>query len=167
MTSSVHPVSQSPRSPRRSTIKQGLLDLSLPQLDRLKADTLVLGIFEDVRPLKGAAGFIDWRLCGEVSNLLRNQTFRGEAGELLLISGRGRLPAVRIFLMGWGPVKGGQQQSRARCEQILRMVEQANSEQVAVALPEPCDTLIEETHSMLRTKLGERLEGVFASEGVI
>ena len=139
MTSSVHPVSQPPRSPRRGTIKQGLLDLSLPQLDRLKADTLVLGIFEDVRPLKGAAGFIDWRLCGEVSNLLRNQTFRGEAGELLLISGRGRLPAVRIFLMGWGPVKGEQQQSRARCEQILRTVEQANSEQVAVALPEPCD----------------------------
>ena len=69
--------------------------------------------------------------------------------------------------MGWGPVKGGQQQSRARCEQILRTVEQANSEQVAVALPEPCDPLIEETHSMLRTKLGERLEGVFASEGVI
>ncbi|MBL93144.1 MAG: hypothetical protein CMH56_15190 [Myxococcales bacterium] len=167
MTSSVRPISQSKLSSKPNLAASHLLPLTLAQLDRLQADTLMVGIHQDVRPLKGAAGFIDWRLCGEISNLLRNQSFHGEPGEVLLISGRGRLPAIRIFLMGWGPVKASVIECQKRCEQMVRSIEMAGAHKVAIALPEPCEALITPAESMLKERLGSRFEGIFAPEGQI
>ena len=113
------------------------LGASLSTLDNLKADTLVIGVCEDIRPLKGAAGYIDWRMCGEISNLIRNQSFSGEPGEILLMSGRGRLAPVRLILMGWGPANDLENAINPRCSQLISLVERAASKKVAVALPEP------------------------------
>ncbi len=35
-------------------------------IDKTHSDTLVLSFFKDERPLRGANGLIDWRLCGRV-----------------------------------------------------------------------------------------------------
>ena len=143
------------------------LGASLSTLDNLKADTLVIGVCEDIRPLKGAAGYIDWRMCGEISNLIRNQSFSGEPGEILLMSGRGRLAPVRLILMGWGPANDLENAINPRCSQLISLVERAASKKVAVALPEPCGAIIDTCESILSLGLKECFVGVFEPEGLI
>ena len=43
-------------------------------------ETLVLPFFADERPLRGAAGLCDWRLCGRLSRLLQVVARRRQAG---------------------------------------------------------------------------------------
>ena len=47
-------------------------------------DALVVPLWADVRPLRGAAGLLDWRLNGRLSQLLREGRLLGAAGEKLL-----------------------------------------------------------------------------------
>lgn len=72
-------------------------------IKKVEAQALVVGCYEDVRPLKGLAGEIDWLLCGALSQLLLAERFRGSAGELALLTPRGKLPVEKIFLVGLGP----------------------------------------------------------------
>ncbi|HEY1333477.1 MAG TPA: peptidase M17, partial [Myxococcaceae bacterium] len=51
--------------------------LTLDALDPLPVDTVCLFVSEDERPLGGAAGFVDWRLCGQLSRLLVDGFFKG------------------------------------------------------------------------------------------
>ena len=41
----------------------------LQDVTRVESEAVVVGFFEDVRPLKGLAGQLDWVLCGSLSNL--------------------------------------------------------------------------------------------------
>ena len=43
---------------------------NLRQLDTLRCEALAGAFFEDERPLRGALGYIDWRMCGMLSRLL-------------------------------------------------------------------------------------------------
>ena len=45
--------------------------------ERVPADLAVAGFFSDERPLRGAAGRADWRLCGTISELLVSGRMRG------------------------------------------------------------------------------------------
>jgi hypothetical protein len=66
-------------------------------------EALVLSFFQDERPLRGAAGLTDWRLCGRLSRLLRSGKLLGGQGEVTLVPPAGsRLPFPRIFLFGLG-----------------------------------------------------------------
>ena len=143
------------------------LPASLNTIDHLDADTLVIGVCEDIRPLKGAAGFVDWRMCGEISNLIRNQSFTGQPGEILLMSGRGRLSPVRLVLLGWGRSSNLDAEINPRCEQLIQTVDNAASQKVAVILPEPSKSILSTCEQVLKLGLGERLVGIFESEGLI
>ena len=55
-------------------------------------ECLVLAVFEDDRPLRGAAGLADWRLCGRLSKLLKANRATGKAGETMLLPPGHRLP---------------------------------------------------------------------------
>jgi hypothetical protein len=79
-------------------------DAGLAVLDALEGvDAACLFVFEDQRPLKGAAGYIDWRLCGGLSRILVGGHFVGERADALLFPTGGRLPFERIFCFGAGP----------------------------------------------------------------
>ena len=43
-----------------------VLPLDLARWDESARDCLVLPVFKDDRPLRGAAGLADWRLCGRL-----------------------------------------------------------------------------------------------------
>ena len=82
-------------------------DVSLAGLDGLSGvDSLCLFVGEDERPLRGAAGFADWRLCGGLSKILRRGLFAGASGDKLLLPAQGRLPVGRIFALGIGTTRG-------------------------------------------------------------
>jgi len=78
-------------------------ELSLETLDGLTGvDTLCLFVAEDERPLGGASGLSDWRLCGQLSRLLVDGFFTGAADDSVLLPSAGRLGAPRIVVFGLG-----------------------------------------------------------------
>src|SRR4051812_45878205 len=64
-------------------------------------ELLALPFFSDERPLRGAAGLADWRLCGRLSRLAQLGRIDGAVGESTLLPGM-RLPFARLVLYGVG-----------------------------------------------------------------
>lgn len=83
-----------------------ILPLDLTRWDETARDTLVLPVFKDDRPLRGAAGLADWRLCGRLSRLVKANRATAEAGETLLLPPGRRLRFGRILWFGLGDAKG-------------------------------------------------------------
>ena len=75
----------------------------LQDIKKLETGALIVGFFEDVRPLKGLAGELDWLLCSSLSSLIIRNKLRGALGELALLTSRGKVPAAKIFMLGLGP----------------------------------------------------------------
>jgi hypothetical protein len=78
------------------------LSCELGKWEETGGDALVLTFFRDERPLRGAAGLVDWRLCGRLSRLIKQGRMRGERGETLLMPPGRRLPYERLILFGLG-----------------------------------------------------------------
>lgn len=78
------------------------LNNDLSRWDEGSHDTLLLTFFADERPLRGAAGLADWRLCGKLSQLIRHQRISGKRGETLMLPPGRRLPFQRLVLFGLG-----------------------------------------------------------------
>lgn len=70
-----------------------------------RPELLVAPFFEDERPLRGAAGLCDWRLCGRLSRLLAAGKLHGRFGEATLLPGM-RLAFPRVVLFGLGASDG-------------------------------------------------------------
>jgi hypothetical protein len=94
-------------------MKVSFLNAELPKWDQLEPEeapeALVLPFFSDERPLRGAAGLCDWRLCGRLSKMLGGKKLAGAWGETTLypprVSGLPRLPFARLVMFGLGPAE--------------------------------------------------------------
>ena len=78
------------------------LELDIRPLERVPAELAVAGVFIDDRPLRGAAGRADWRLCGLLTDLVVEEELNGELGEVVLVGGSGRLAAPTLLVVGLG-----------------------------------------------------------------
>lgn len=87
------------------------LKVALQDVKKFETEALVVECYEDVRPLKGLAGELDWLLCSALSSLLERGKFRGTLGEAALITPRGKIPAQKLFLMGKGDRSGASELS--------------------------------------------------------
>ncbi len=74
----------------------------LRELFEDEVDALVCGAFEDVRPLAGLAGLVDWDTAGFLSQMLKRNFWTGTRGESLLFPGRPRLKFHWLILVGLG-----------------------------------------------------------------
>ncbi len=72
-------------------------------IKKLATEAIIVGFYEDVRPLKGIAGELDWLLCGALSSLVLTKKLRGSLGDVALVTSQGKVPAQKIFLVGLGP----------------------------------------------------------------
>ena len=70
-----------------------------------EVDVLVCGAFEDVRPLRGLAGLVDWDTAGFLSQTLKSNFWTGARGEPLLFPGRPRLRFHWLVLVGLGQAR--------------------------------------------------------------
>ena len=85
-------------------LKIDFLPVDLARWDQAPAaDLLAVGFYSDVRPLRGAAGLLDWRLDGRLSALIVAGHLTGAAEEQLLIPSRKRLPWTLTLACGLGP----------------------------------------------------------------
>ena len=138
------------------------LDASFDALDTLSVETLALFMLSDQRPLRGAAGVVDWRLCGELSRALQGGGLTGKLGERLLMPTNGRIGARRLLVFGAGasdvPLGASE---LGRC---LAVAHKAGASDLAVELPENArpDAIAE----ALDQVPGKRLLLVGASEAV-
>jgi len=83
-----------------------VLPLDLARWDESTRDCLVLPVFQNDRPLRGAAGLADWRLCGRLSRLLKSNRATAEAGETMMLPPGRRLRFKRVLWFGLGDAKG-------------------------------------------------------------
>ena len=83
-----------------------VLPLDLDRWDEAPRDCLVLPVFKDDRPLRGAAGLADWRLCGRLSRLVKTNRASAEQGETMLLPPGRRLRFGKILWFGLGDAKG-------------------------------------------------------------
>ncbi|MCH2172360.1 hypothetical protein MK489_16390 [Myxococcota bacterium] len=70
--------------------------------ERFEADLGIVFYFLHDRPLRGAAGRADWRLCGRLSDLLRNGRMLGGRGQGTLLTARAGVEAGRLMALGLG-----------------------------------------------------------------
>src|SRR6185369_6253715 len=75
---------------------------SLRKLDLSGTEVLVAALLPGERPPKGVAGLCDWRLGGRISHLIASGFATGAIGEVLLVSGRPKLPFDKVLLFGVG-----------------------------------------------------------------
>lgn len=112
------------------------LGCELAKWEESGGDALVLTFFREDRPLRGAAGLADWRLCGRLSRLIKLGRVRGEAGESLLMPCGRRLPFRRILLFGLGPQRPfGEEIFRGHVRRIRDVMRKAGVQEYAVQPP--------------------------------
>ena len=71
-------------------------------IQQVAADVAVVTFFEEERPLRGAAGYADWRLCGTLSRLIQRGKLCGAFGEAVLVPAAGGLRARWVLALGLG-----------------------------------------------------------------
>ena len=113
------------------------LTCELAKWDESDVDTLVVTFFSDERPLRGAAGLADWRLCGRLSRLIKNKRLSGESGEALLMPPPGgRLSFRLMVLFGLGPSRGFDEKAyRDSVKKIRGVLERAGVGRYAIQPP--------------------------------
>ena len=73
------------------------------RVTRIRAEILVLGFFQDVRPVRGLAGEIDWIHNGIFSHLMKQKRLQGQCGEAMLLASQDKLLTPKVLLIGLGP----------------------------------------------------------------
>lgn len=117
-------------------MKLSLLPLDLARWDEAVREALLVPIFADERPLRGAAGLCDWRLCGRLTRLCKASRLEGTRGETLMLPPGRRLPFRRLFLFGLGPSAGyGDERLRADLRWMKEVAVAAGVKEFALEAP--------------------------------
>ncbi len=109
-------------------------EMGLPAIDALEVDSLALFVGPE-RPLQGLAGYADWRLCGLISRAIRDETYRPEAGEALLLPSGGRIAVPRIFCLGVAAYPRDEDAFARQARRLCAVLHRAGAETWAAALP--------------------------------
>jgi Cytosol aminopeptidase family, N-terminal domain len=113
-----------------------VLPLDLARWDETPRDILVLPVFRDDRPLRGAAGLADWRLCGRLSRLVKANKATADAGETMLLPPGRRLRWKRVMWFGLGDAKGySDERFKKDIAWIRDVVKGANATDVSMQAP--------------------------------
>ncbi|HFE44469.1 MAG TPA: hypothetical protein ENJ18_03100 [Nannocystis exedens] len=130
-----------PLSPRAGRLRSPLrvVELGMDTLDLLEggpADTIVLPLWSDERPLTGMAALVDWRACGQLSSNLRRGLTTGTRGESTLTLTRGVASAWRMVLVGLGP-RGGLDRAGAAAAgaHLYEVTSRLGARKVALGVP--------------------------------
>jgi hypothetical protein len=74
----------------------------LKKLDQSSAEVLVAGVMQDERPPRGLAGLVDWRLCGQLSRLIKSGFFTADLGQTMILRSKPALSVDKALFIGCG-----------------------------------------------------------------
>jgi leucyl aminopeptidase len=98
-------------------------------------DALIVPIWKDVRPLRGAAGMLDWRLNGKLSTWLKTGRLDGSAGEKMLFL-TDRVVWGRVLTLGLGEAANfAESELRASLATAFEALRGIGARAAAIALP--------------------------------
>ncbi|MDH5676338.1 MAG: hypothetical protein OEZ06_29740 [Myxococcales bacterium] len=121
----------------------------LRELDALRCEALALPLYSDERPLRGALGLVDWRMCGLVSRLVVRGQLSGLPGETMLLPGRPKLSMDKLFVFGLGPeAELREPDLEAVVAHMLDTVARAGVRTTALALPGRVHGSVDATSAM-------------------
>jgi hypothetical protein len=117
---------------------------NLRSLDASGTELVACAVWQDQRPMRGAAGLLDWRLAGTLSRLAREGFFGGELGEVLFLPGRPRLCFEKVLVFGLGARSGFEESTfRSVISHLLRALRGLSVRRAVVELPGRADGGIE------------------------
>ena len=119
------------------------LKITSDSLDEVEAQLALIFTYQDIRPLRGQAGLVDWRLNGYLSKLLLKKRFHGELGEALLMPAQGRVAAQELLFLGLGAKE--------------QMREQDIPQRIALVL----DKVLRKKDTSLALSLSDLAQGMF------
>lgn len=112
-------------------------------LDRLRCEAIALPVLSDERPLRGALGLIDWRLCGMISKLVLSGSVLTIPLQTALVPGRPKLVVDKVFLFGAGTsAELDLERQRALIAHMLDTTSRAGVRTTAIVLPGRSSDLI-------------------------
>jgi hypothetical protein len=112
-----------------------LVEMLGARLERAQADVLVVVFSEADRPLRGAAGHADWRLCGHLSRLVEAGRLDGARGDAALLGVSQALASARLLALGMGPARLAREELRAFAREAATRASGLGFGRVAFALP--------------------------------
>jgi Cytosol aminopeptidase family, N-terminal domain len=114
-----------------------LLPVDLSRWDSAPpGDAICVPVWTDVRPLRGAAGLLDWRLCGRLSALLASGKVTGVEGEQTLFPSSHRLPWRLVLALGAGPRRDfSEKRFQASVRRAFDAAKGLGARRLALALP--------------------------------
>jgi len=115
----------------------GFLPIDLARWDQARPSQLLsIGLWSDVRPLRGASGLLDWRMCGKLSSLMVAGKVGGAEGEQTLLPSAGRLAWKLILAAGLGRrADFSEKRFRAAVRRILKTMRGLQVTKLAMVLP--------------------------------
>jgi len=113
-------------------------------IDQETTELLAVGFFEDERPLRLEAGFVDGCLNGIISSRLAQGFMTGELGEITLIPATSQIQADKVLFVGLGPVTGfSYGRIRELTQRVLEVCMGLQVRDVAMAFPRPRGFVVE------------------------
>jgi hypothetical protein len=114
-----------------------LLPVDLSRWDSAPpGDAICVPVWSDVRPLRGAAGLLDWRMCGRLSTMLASGKVTGAEGEQTLFPSAHRLPWRLVLALGAGPRRDfSERRFQAGVRRAFDAIKGLGARRLALALP--------------------------------
>jgi hypothetical protein len=114
-----------------------LLPVELTRWDQSPpGDALCVPVWTDVRPLRSAAGLLDWRMCGRLSRMLASEKVTGAEGEQTLFPTAHRLPWRLVLALGAGPRRDfSERRFQAWVRRAFDALKGLRARRLALALP--------------------------------
>lgn len=113
------------------------LPIDLGRWDQARpSELLSVCLWSDVRPLRGASGLLDWRMCGKLSSLMVAGKVAGADGEQTLFPSGGRLSWKLVLASGLGRrADFTEKKFRAAIRKMLKTMAGLKLTRVAMVLP--------------------------------
>lgn len=133
-----------------------------------RADLAVVPVFEDERPFRGVAAFIDWRGNGELTRWVDRGLFRGRSRERLLAPARADLGLTRVVFVGAGEQANFDERVAVDlAHAALEQATQLRAREVVVSWPSlESDIDVGPAHDAMLDALLEAIEAVGGGAGV-
>jgi hypothetical protein len=122
----------------------GFISPELKRLKHLSSDALILYRFAEMKPLRGIASLVDWRLYGHLSRLILDGFFIGDEGESLVMPLRRHLGPHNLLILGLGVrAEFGENRFCSVLTKTFEILNNLHLNSIAIALPGRVEQLID------------------------
>jgi len=123
-------------------------------VDRFEGEVVAAFFFADERPLDGPQALLDWRLNGLLTQMLLENSARGDIGEHVLVRSNGKVAAEWVLFLGGGERHQlGPEEVRRLLDHLFSVCHRAGFGRVALGLGLPEGMTASSLQGVVRSSL--------------